>query len=302
MSLNIEGRKCVVCHAYLFEEDDVVFCPECGAPHHRDCYKAVGHCNLADLHGTVMEYKFEPVEEEVEKIPEPDERGSVCKRCGKEIEKDAQFCPYCGSVNLDSVKSGVFGLGQGINFDEKLEDNITVREAANVVMANTTRYIPKFRSLNKNNKLSWNWAAFLLPHGWFAFRKMYGAAFLTGALMIAATLLFIPMQIVLNQAPENEVRTYFELFELMAAQMSEAGTIPMIFALLSSAVNLLTRIISALFGDWIYRNRVLDIAAEIKESDNVEEKTAKRGGISVFAFGVAVFAVYVIPGILAVFI
>ena len=31
MSFNIEGEQCPVCHAYLFEDDDVVFCPECGA-------------------------------------------------------------------------------------------------------------------------------------------------------------------------------------------------------------------------------------------------------------------------------
>ncbi len=302
MSLKIEGRKCVVCSAYLFEEDDVVFCPECGAPHHRDCYKAVGHCGMADLHGTEDEYKYVPQEEEEEKPQISDESDAVCKRCGKELEKDAQFCPYCGSVNLNSVKSGLFGFGQSINFDEKLEEDVTVREAAKIVAANTARYIPKFRTLDKSNKISWNWAAFLLPHGWFAFRKMYGAAFLTGALMIAATLLFIPMQIVLNQAPENEVRSYFELFELMTRQMTESGTIPMIFTLLSSAVNLLTRIISAMFGDWIYKKRVLDIAAELKETDKAEEKRVKLGGVSILAFGVAVFAVYLLPSILAAFI
>ena len=36
--------KCAYCHALLFEEDDVVYCPECGAPHHRDCYNQLGEC------------------------------------------------------------------------------------------------------------------------------------------------------------------------------------------------------------------------------------------------------------------
>ena len=32
MSLNTEGVSCVRCHAYLFPEDDIVYCPVCGAP------------------------------------------------------------------------------------------------------------------------------------------------------------------------------------------------------------------------------------------------------------------------------
>ena len=31
MSISVEGEKCPVCGAYLFDKDDVVFCPECGA-------------------------------------------------------------------------------------------------------------------------------------------------------------------------------------------------------------------------------------------------------------------------------
>ena len=56
MSLNIEDKQCQLCNAYLFEDDDVVFCPECGAPHHRECYNSLGHCALEHLHGTDQQY------------------------------------------------------------------------------------------------------------------------------------------------------------------------------------------------------------------------------------------------------
>ena len=79
MSLQIEGRKCVVCQSYLFEDDDVVFCPECGAPHHRDCYKSVGRCGVAHLHGTSEEYKFVPQPEETPKAEEPVNLKNVCR-------------------------------------------------------------------------------------------------------------------------------------------------------------------------------------------------------------------------------
>ena len=68
MSLNEKGLSCAGCKAYLFEEDDIVYCPVCGAPHHRECYNRTGHCALEELHGTENEYDAEkaarPVAEE----------------------------------------------------------------------------------------------------------------------------------------------------------------------------------------------------------------------------------------------
>ena len=32
MNNNEKQKSCAMCHAYLFEGDDVVYCPECGAP------------------------------------------------------------------------------------------------------------------------------------------------------------------------------------------------------------------------------------------------------------------------------
>ena len=50
MMFKYEGAKCPVCHAYLMEDDDIVVCPDCGAPHHRECWKSLGHCGCEELH------------------------------------------------------------------------------------------------------------------------------------------------------------------------------------------------------------------------------------------------------------
>ena len=66
MSLKTEGVTCVRCHAYLFDDDDIVYCPVCGAPHHRDCYNELGHCALEEFHGTDKQYdKIKAAEETV---------------------------------------------------------------------------------------------------------------------------------------------------------------------------------------------------------------------------------------------
>ena len=77
MNLDNEGLSCVYCKAYLLSDDDVVYCPVCGAPHHRECYESLGHCALEELHGTDRQYSREAVREAKEakekesKNPEP---------------------------------------------------------------------------------------------------------------------------------------------------------------------------------------------------------------------------------------
>ena len=53
-----ENLCCPVCYAKFFEEDDIVVCPVCGAPHHRDCYKHEGHCHYQADHGTENQWEI----------------------------------------------------------------------------------------------------------------------------------------------------------------------------------------------------------------------------------------------------
>lgn len=49
--------KCPVCDKQFKKGDDVVVCPECGTPHHRECYEKEGHCHFADRHGADFSLK-----------------------------------------------------------------------------------------------------------------------------------------------------------------------------------------------------------------------------------------------------
>ena len=84
--------KCAICGSYLFDDDDIVYCPECGAPHHRDCYNAIGHCGRADMH---EQLKSEPSK------PSEEQEACICKRCKKALPENTNFCPYCGTINKD---------------------------------------------------------------------------------------------------------------------------------------------------------------------------------------------------------
>lgn len=52
-----EGYTCPVCKREFKETDDIVACPKCGAPHHRECWKLEGHCHYAEDHDTPRQWK-----------------------------------------------------------------------------------------------------------------------------------------------------------------------------------------------------------------------------------------------------
>ena len=49
-----ENYKCPVCHKQFDKDDDIVTCPECGTPHHRECYASIGKCANSDLHSSAL--------------------------------------------------------------------------------------------------------------------------------------------------------------------------------------------------------------------------------------------------------
>ena len=88
-----KNAVCPVCRELLKEQDDVVVCPECGAPYHRACYKEAGRCLYEDKHGTGFSYLPDPEPEQKEETPQQ----VLCPRCHKSNPADAHACGNCGT-------------------------------------------------------------------------------------------------------------------------------------------------------------------------------------------------------------
>lgn len=301
--MKLEGRKCVVCSAYLFEDDDVVICPECGAPHHRDCWGLVGKCKLGEFHGTENQYKYEPEEEEAEEETKTEEKASfICRGCGAELPSDSNFCPYCNMPVHEDAPNIQFAAPVSYRFDpnEELEDGVTVGEAAKVVAVNGFRYIPKFKEFKKGKKTSWNWSAFIWPYGWYAFRKMYLLAALLGVIVVAGALFASPLNRALADYPSAV--NYYEMMSIMGDIFESSGPIPLIFAAIGGAINIGIRVFAAIFADYSYKNRVITACKEIREAEDKETALRKKSGISFLAFGIALVAETLVEVIIAAFI
>lgn len=304
MSLSLNGEKCVICKAYLFEEDDTVYCPECGAPHHRECYNSVGHCGLREFHGSENQY-VRPEQNKEEKSECVNDEQLICNVCGYSYKKDDQFCPNCKAPNIsDSGTKFVtfdFSTDAPSHFD--LGSGVTVAEAKKFVLNNSHRYISKFIRFKNGEKASWNWLAFLTPCGWLMSRKMYLLGGIIGAVQIALAMINFPFINVLNQLGLSECRTYAEISNLVLENISVIGIPVILTSFISGILDIVIRIVFAIFGDLIYRKKVITNIVAIKQNElNKEELFAKKGGVNLWMAILGYFCVSELPAILATFL
>ncbi|MBQ5910912.1 MAG: DUF2628 domain-containing protein [Clostridia bacterium] len=311
MSLTDKNQKCAVCSAYLFSEDDIVYCPVCGAPHHRECYNSIGKCGFEEYHGTDKQFSREALAEEPEKTetaPQAEEQ-LRCFRCGMPLDKGARYCNNCGApagMEMPPFVASPFEQKDIIKEETPIAEGVSAKDAAKVVRNNTFRYVPKFLKLNRLNKTSWNWAAFLLPHGWFAYRKMYKESIITCLLTVASVIMNVPFNLAIAQLPipetEQTLQNTIELAEYYSQFMGEIGFLPLFLSFLGLTLGLAVRVVSGMYGDYIYKERVIMSVGLIKEAEDSEAAEEKYSGVSFIGFFIAVFAVEFIPSILSMFL
>ena len=305
MSENTEKKVCAACKAYLFEDDDTVYCPVCGAPHHRDCYMSLGKCALDDLHGTEKQYdktlkndaQAKPEKEEIkvayhtEKKQEESSDYVECGMCSEKYDKERHSCPNCGAPNLSRLSGSYsfFDFLGGVPADMDLGEGVTANEAKNFVLSNTHRYIPKFASMTAGVKASWNWLAFLFPGAWFLGRKMYKSGILVSTLYVAFSLLLMPFAQVSYNLGLSEMSN---VYQFMSQNISKIGLPVLIAAAIGGVFNILLRILSGVYADYFYRKHTISTVSSIKkESDDIETDIRKKGGVNIFALLIGLFLV-----------
>lgn len=311
MSLNTEGVSCVRCHAYLFPEDDIVYCPVCGAPHHRECYNQLGHCALEEFHGTDRQYdkvKAREAEQNAAEMPNTGENTEgliTCQMCHEKYDFALNACPKCGAPNIAKAGGSFvnFDFLGGVPADYDIGDGITADEAKRFVAANTPRYIPKFAVLNAKNKLSWNWLAFLFPCGWMLSRKMYKNGVIAGLLTAISTLFYLPFMNAVNNLGFSANETQAQLMQNIYEHLPEMGTAVLAAMLVGFILNIAVRLLSALFGDYLYKQYAISSIKTIRaESEDMDYDYRKKGGVNIFLFLIGTMAVQYLPALIAIFI
>lgn len=311
MSLNTEGVSCVRCHAYLFPEDDIVYCPVCGAPHHRECYNQLGHCALEEFHGTDRQYNKVKAREEEQAAAEMPNTGEnaegliTCQMCHEKYDFALNACPKCGAPNIAKAGGSFvnFDFLGGVPADYDIGDGITADEAKRFVAANTPRYIPKFAVLNAKNKLSWNWLAFLFPCGWMLSRKMYKNGIIAGLLTVISSLFYLPFMNAINNLGTTPGETQAQIMQSIYEHLPKMGAAVIAALLAGIVLNIAVRILSALFGDYLYKKYAISSIKTIRaESEDMDYDYRKKGGVNIFLFLLGTMAVQYLPALIGIFI
>lgn len=240
------NQPCAGCGKHFHEGNDIVVCPVCATPQHRECWQTEGHCVNESLHSP--DFVWKP--RESVQLDDTAESNKKCHICGAENLSDAlhcgncgallsgeseensakeKECRFCGEINPASnrlcskcgapllfennfFQDNIYMRGVDAPEDEAL-GSTTVGNAAYFIQNSAKRYIPKFRRIASGGKISFNWAAFLFAPWWFFFRKLYKAGAIILVLMTSITLMTYNYQSQVAEVSQTMAGRFAEIQE-----------------------------------------------------------------------------------------
>ena len=296
--------QCPVCGEVFTDESDVVVCPECGTPHHRECYFKIGRCANERLHAENFVWSSPLVaaavsEKKAEAFQDKSETsfGRKSSDTSKPLEKKENENGVVPELEFDKtgMPKPVFRTVSG---KEKI-GQFTVEEYAAVVQKKKHKFCPKFLIMEKTGrKFSWNWAAFFFGPYWLFYRKMYKYGAI--ALLIVAAVQLIFVGDIMNYT--NEVVSKYAEFvesinqnqEMTQAEAQQAvldmydklpETPPALTAYYY--VQFVVKMLLAVFGNYLYKTHCTKLLQDVrkKEPDKIKaaELIGKKGGCSIVA-------------------
>lgn len=193
------GIVCEHCKKAFTDDDDIVVCPHCGAPHHRECYNELGHCALEEKHGSGFEWK--PTCAAGSASAQNQSASVICPNCSSANLPGSRYCCMCQHPLSDTKGHAAYGR-YDYSAGERGCDEYEAPESAefsvngvdsNELIAYTGNsfyyYIRQFRLVLRGKwGISWNWAALIFGGFYFLYRKMYKIAALLFAFHIVTIL------------------------------------------------------------------------------------------------------------------
>lgn len=273
-----EGLSCPVCLQPFTNSDDIVYCPQCGLPHHRACWHRLGECAATQTHNTEQQWSRTTEEQTSASQPSPEQPSNA--------EPHQHYNEYKPFSQYESARPT-------FNEDDVI-DGVSANDYAAVVSSKTEYYIPRFRRIAAGGNGGWNWAAFFFGGYWLIYRKMYVGGFLLLALNLFETFL---ASFVMNVMGSNDPQQLYDSIYNMITN-STAG--PQLFYLLSiwiiSAIIFVIDILVAIFGNKLYQQHCATVIQ--KARTRVPDLTAPE----LTQFGGTTIGIVLISGILMSFV
>lgn len=253
--MNYDNLTCRHCGKPMLSSEDIVVCPVCATPQHRECWMQAGHCANDSLHAsgfvwkketdnTVNEYKAETAPDSKAchicgsenpsdslhcgncgaLFGETKNENPVCARCGTKNDTDARHCKSCGAPLV--IQGEFFSSNPYLRKSEFKEDDLIAGQKAGdlalYIQMSSHRYLRKFRKFADGKKFTLNFAAFFFAPYWFFYRKLYKA----GAFFVV---LFATVSLMLTSVSAdvsvyaNEFLNNYGTFDYQTATEEEAA-------------------------------------------------------------------------------
>lgn len=330
--------KCPVCNEFFKPGDDVVVCPECGAPHHRECYENNGKCFFDDKHSD--DFSFEELnDEENTKADSSDDSIIICPNCKSENPKSIFYCKNCGFPLNEQDRNKNAGTnphqqqpfqgqnmppfgyqGMGIQFDpmaglkndQPIAENVTAGEMAKFVGKNTQYYLRIFSNIKNFGNSRFNFSAFLFSGVYFLYRKMIGLGIIFSLLMISLNVadIFVRMMPAYQElfysvfSAQNAAQTMYSMSALEGLTNSEIMFLylPVVFTVLKGAV----MIICGFIANRSYYKYCTKKINKIKksgsgDSSKINKELEAKGGVNL-PLAVCIAAAYIAITYIPVFL
>ncbi len=266
--IDYSGQACIVCSKMFTEEDDIVVCPECGTPYHRECYRVEGRCINDALHAAGGSWQIEKHQEQ-----------EAQKKAAHQAEMEQQAAQRQRDGMTDVSNSPMYD-GMRMNNDPCLGldpneqmDGVTVKEMTSFIATNRFYYLPVFRMMKlSGKKLSFNLTCLFFPQFYFANRKMWAMTLLSillqFAIAIPSSLVMITEQMGIAVEWVNTQSTFFNMMLNF-----------------TSIADLAFSMICCLFGNYFYYRfalkRIKSMKKQTTEPELLYVNLAEAGGTSV---------------------
>lgn len=284
---NDNYTQCTICHEHFNKNDDIVVCPECGAPSHRSCFKEKGECAFCHGKGGVV---FKDPKEVLKPKDDISSRMVTCPNCGELNHPENKNCNKCGHVLQTQEEPLSFGFGTGttnadmqsveeagfeqfvlggVGKDETIE-GIPAKEIAAYVGPNSGYYLNHFKVFStQKRKYSFSFSAFFFPPLFYLYRKMWGIGIFS---IIISITLRLPLFIDLFANAGIQLPFVDALKNLFWVANPQIGSI-LFYAFAS---------LSGLFANYLYKQKVIKSIKKCKEDhpENYGTLLVRKGGVS----------------------
>jgi hypothetical protein len=306
--MDYENIKCPVCDKVFTKDDDIVVCPECGTPHHRECYELENRCAFEEKHkdgfvfGKSNESGYDAESADFNDSAENQENmdGFVeCPRCKSKNPDNTFYCSKCGfplkfkndqnqqnNQQYGNPQYGNVGMNgfmdpmAGVNPEYKLDEDVTAGEAAKFVQKNTPYFMRVFYNIKEFGKSRFSFCGFIFGGGYLLYRKMYKLGTVISSIMFVLMMAQIYVQLspagtefykAINSATEGMTAysDYYANIGTAFTSMSLTNQILIAIMSICSILEIILRIVVGVKANRWYLRHTTKQTKTIKSKENV---------------------------------